>query len=132
LPRRAGRIRMSSPTSLVASHCPTGCPITLASATKPRRSTTRPEPPLSGRAFLAPSPGSGPDLTHCHCRAFLIHEMPRTVVDTPIGPLGLLASDVGLRAVLFDGDRVRPEGGSPVLDEAARQLGAYFDGDLVT
>ena len=58
--------------------------------------------------------------------------MPRTVVDTPIGPLGLLASDVGLQAVLFDGRRVRPEGSSPVLDEAARQLGAYFDGDLVT
>ena len=58
--------------------------------------------------------------------------MPRTVVDTPIGPLGLIASEGGLSAVLFDGRSVRPEGSSPVLVEAARQLEAYFDGDLVT
>jgi methylated-DNA-[protein]-cysteine S-methyltransferase len=57
--------------------------------------------------------------------------MPRAVVDSPIGPLGLVASDTALEAVLFDGGRVRPEGGSPVLTEAARQLDAYFDGDLV-
>jgi methylated-DNA-[protein]-cysteine S-methyltransferase len=57
--------------------------------------------------------------------------MPRTVVDTPIGPLGLVASDTALQGVLFDGRRVRPEGSSPVLDEAARQLAAYFGGDLV-
>jgi hypothetical protein len=58
--------------------------------------------------------------------------MPRTIVDSPIGPLGLIASDVGLRAVLFDGRRVRPEGRSPVLAEATRQLDAYFEGDPVT
>jgi methylated-DNA-[protein]-cysteine S-methyltransferase len=57
--------------------------------------------------------------------------MPRTVVDSPIGPLGLVASDAGLRAVLFDGRSVRPEGTSPILADAARQLAAYFDGDLV-
>jgi methylated-DNA-[protein]-cysteine S-methyltransferase len=57
--------------------------------------------------------------------------MARTVLDTPIGPLGLVASDTGLEAVLFDGRRVRPEGTSPVLDEAGRQLEAYFAGDLV-
>jgi methylated-DNA-[protein]-cysteine S-methyltransferase len=56
----------------------------------------------------------------------------RAVVDSPIGPLGLVASDEGLHAVLFDGRRIRPEGSSPVIDEAARQLDAYFDGDLVT
>ena len=54
------------------------------------------------------------------------------VVDTPIGPVGLVASDTALRAVLFDGGRVRAEGGSPVLEEAARQLDAYFAGDLVS
>jgi len=53
-------------------------------------------------------------------------------VDTPVGPLGLVASDSALRAVLFDGSRIRPEGRSPVLAEAARQLAAYFSGDLVT
>jgi methylated-DNA-[protein]-cysteine S-methyltransferase len=55
----------------------------------------------------------------------------RTVIDTPIGPLGLVASDTGLAAVLFDGRRIRPEGSSPVLDEAAGQLEAYFAGELV-
>jgi methylated-DNA-[protein]-cysteine S-methyltransferase len=58
--------------------------------------------------------------------------MPSTVVDSPIGPLGLIASEVGLQSVLFDGRRITPEGSSPVLEEATRQLDAYFDGDLVT
>jgi methylated-DNA-[protein]-cysteine S-methyltransferase len=52
-------------------------------------------------------------------------------VDTPIGPVGLVASDDGLRFVRFDGERVEPEGSSLVLDEARRQLEAYFAGDLV-
>jgi methylated-DNA-[protein]-cysteine S-methyltransferase len=56
--------------------------------------------------------------------------MPKAVLDTPIGPLGLVASDTGLRAVLFDGVRVRPEGTSVVLAEAERQLDAYFAGEL--
>jgi methylated-DNA-[protein]-cysteine S-methyltransferase len=34
--------------------------------------------------------------------------------------------------VLFDSGGISPEGSSPALDEAARQLEAYFDGDLVT
>ena len=58
--------------------------------------------------------------------------MHRTIVDTPIGPVGLVASDTAVSAVLFDGRRVRAEGGSPILDEAARQLRAYFAGDLVS
>ena len=58
--------------------------------------------------------------------------MPSTIVDSPIGPLGLIASGVGLQAVLFDGRRIREEGRSRVLAEAVRQLDAYFDGDLVT
>ena len=57
--------------------------------------------------------------------------MPQTVVDTPIGPLGLIASESGLRAVLFH-SKLEPQGKSRVLDAAARQLEAYFDGDLVT
>jgi methylated-DNA-[protein]-cysteine S-methyltransferase len=57
--------------------------------------------------------------------------MPRAVVDSPIGPLGLVASGTGLSAILFDGHRMRAEGASPVLAEAARQLDAYFDGELV-
>ena len=58
--------------------------------------------------------------------------MPSTVVDSPIGPLGLIASEAGLQSVLFDSGGISPEGSSPALDEAARQLEAYFDGDLVT
>jgi methylated-DNA-[protein]-cysteine S-methyltransferase len=54
------------------------------------------------------------------------------VLDSPIGSLGLIGSGSGLQAVLFDGGRVRAEGRSLVLEEAAHQLHAYFDGDLVT
>ena len=57
--------------------------------------------------------------------------MPRTVVDTPIGPLGLIASDTALQGVVFDGGRIRPDGKSRVLDDAARQLEDYFAGELV-
>jgi len=57
--------------------------------------------------------------------------MARTVVDTPIGPLGLIASDVALKGVVFDGRRIRAEGSSPVLDDATWQIESYFDGDLV-
>jgi methylated-DNA-[protein]-cysteine S-methyltransferase len=58
--------------------------------------------------------------------------MACTVVDSPIGALGLVASQAGLRAVLFDGHAMRPEGKSSILDEAVRQLEAYFDGELLT
>jgi methylated-DNA-[protein]-cysteine S-methyltransferase len=57
--------------------------------------------------------------------------MPSTVVDSPIGPLGLVASGAGLSEVWFDGRAIRVEGDSSVLAEAARQLDAYFDGELV-
>ena len=55
----------------------------------------------------------------------------RAIIDTPIGPVGLVASETALERVLFDGGRLRPEGRSPVLDEAARQLDAYFRGELI-
>ena len=55
----------------------------------------------------------------------------RTVVDSPIGPLGLVASQHALERVLFDGDRIRPEGRSPVLEATALQLEAYFGGELI-
>jgi len=57
--------------------------------------------------------------------------MPRTVVDSPIGPLGLIASETALEAVLFDARRIRADGRSPVLDDAARQFEAYFERELV-
>ena len=58
--------------------------------------------------------------------------MPCAILDSPNGPLGLVASDVAMRAVLFDGNNVQPEGRSKILDETTRQLDAYFAGDLVT
>jgi methylated-DNA-[protein]-cysteine S-methyltransferase len=57
--------------------------------------------------------------------------MAQTVVDTPIGPLGLVASDRALQSVTFGARRLRAEGRSRVLDDAARQLDAYFAGELV-
>jgi methylated-DNA-[protein]-cysteine S-methyltransferase len=57
--------------------------------------------------------------------------MARTVIDSPIGPLGLIASDAGLCGVLFGGCTIRPEGSSAVLLEATRQLEAYFNADLL-
>ena len=57
--------------------------------------------------------------------------MPRTVLETPIGPLGLVASDTALQAVMFGAGGIRPEGSSPALDRVVRQLNAYFRGELV-
>src|SRR3954468_1527637 len=57
--------------------------------------------------------------------------MRRARVDTPIGPLTLVASDAGLRAVLFAGQPPAegvPAGEHPTLDEAARQLRDWFAG----
>jgi methylated-DNA-[protein]-cysteine S-methyltransferase len=56
-------------------------------------------------------------------------------VDTPIGPLTLVASDAGLRSVLFAGQAPPPgvtAGREPVLDEAARQLREWFAGARTT
>ena len=59
-----------------------------------------------------------------------------TICASPLGPLTLVASDVGLVAILWPDDdplRVRlgplkPDGDHPILIEAARQLGDYFTG----
>jgi methylated-DNA-[protein]-cysteine S-methyltransferase len=56
-------------------------------------------------------------------------------VDTPIGPLTLVGSDAGLRAVLFAGAAPPVDAGAgrhPVLDEAARQLRDWFGGARTT
>jgi methylated-DNA-[protein]-cysteine S-methyltransferase len=60
----------------------------------------------------------------------------RAVVASPVGPLTLVASDVGLRAVLWPDDdpmRVRlavssDDPAHPVVAAAAAQLEEYFDG----
>ena len=58
--------------------------------------------------------------------------MPRTVVDSPIGPLGLVASESGLAGAALRRREDQAGGRSRVLAETARQLDAYFGGELVT
>ena len=60
-----------------------------------------------------------------------------TTIDSPIGPLGLVATDKGLRAVSWRGEETSVELPSdmldssdhPVLTKAAAQLAEYFCGD---
>ena len=68
------------------------------------------------------------------------------VIDTPIGPLTIVASDRGLRAVLWPDEELGPcqarrtpagarPAGSPaaaILQHGAEQLAEYFDGDRTT
>jgi len=61
----------------------------------------------------------------------------RTTLDTPIGPMTVVASDGGLRAVLWpdDSGRVRlpddivEDASHPVVVTASTQLREYFDGE---
>jgi methylated-DNA-[protein]-cysteine S-methyltransferase len=61
--------------------------------------------------------------------------MAHRTIDTPIGPLTLIASDDGLREIRFANDRAPrtvdgpTDADHPVLAEAARQLGEYFAGE---
>ncbi len=61
-------------------------------------------------------------------------ELVCTVIDSPIGPLTLVGSDAGLRAVVFQGESSGHAGEAvpgthPVLERAAGQLAEYFAGD---
>jgi methylated-DNA-[protein]-cysteine S-methyltransferase len=55
--------------------------------------------------------------------------MKSRVIDTPIGNLGLTASERGLTSVRWSGKGLAGDS-SPLLDEAAVQLHAYFKGEL--
>lgn len=62
-------------------------------------------------------------------------QLTQCTVPSPVGPITLVASPTGLRAVVWDGDAAdAPEtsdavpGRTPVLDEAVRQLDEYFAG----
>ncbi len=57
--------------------------------------------------------------------------MPSRGVDTPIGTLGLVASERGLSGVRWSATGL-PDDPSPLLDEAAAQLEAYFAGELTS
>jgi methylated-DNA-[protein]-cysteine S-methyltransferase len=56
--------------------------------------------------------------------------MKSRAVNTPIGTLGLVASERGLAGVHWSANGLADER-SPVLDEAAAQLEAYFAGELI-
>jgi methylated-DNA-[protein]-cysteine S-methyltransferase len=59
-----------------------------------------------------------------------------TTMDSPVGPLTIVASDAGVRAVLWPTDNpkrvplgdVERRDDHPVLSSAVEQLGEYFDG----
>jgi methylated-DNA-[protein]-cysteine S-methyltransferase len=58
-------------------------------------------------------------------------------IDTPLGPMVLAASELGLCGAWFDGQRHQPDAGGwphavrhPVLQQAEQQLAAYFAGTL--
>ena len=57
--------------------------------------------------------------------------MPSRAVDTPIGTLGLVASEDGLTSVRWSAKGL-PDASSALLDEAAAQLTAYFAGELTS
>ncbi len=75
-----------------------------------------------------------------HSPSVAADRLARTIIDTPIGPLGLAASPVGLRAVDFDATPSRvPPSSSPssvdpaakrILNQAADELDRYFRGTL--
>jgi len=65
------------------------------------------------------------------------HRTVRRTIDSPLGPLTLVADDSALVALYLDGQRHRPAEQAlgvpagpeePVLAEAVRQLGEYFGG----
>ncbi len=67
----------------------------------------------------------------------MIPALVSTVVDTPVGPLTIVASDAGVRAILWpedDPSRVRlspttEQADHPVLASTAQQLDEYFAGE---
>ncbi len=52
-------------------------------------------------------------------------------VETPIGTLGLVGSEAGLRQLRWSCDGLELDGECAVLDDAAAQLDAYFAGELL-
>jgi methylated-DNA-[protein]-cysteine S-methyltransferase len=70
----------------------------------------------------------------------MTERLASAIIDSPVGPLTVVVSDRGVRAVLWPADDERrvPSAGSldadaagthPVIDDVQRQLGEYFDGN---
>lgn len=61
--------------------------------------------------------------------------MTHTCIDTPVGRLTVMASEHGIRRILWAGEAPPPEcvpGESLLLTEATRQIGEYFKGSRTT
>jgi methylated-DNA-[protein]-cysteine S-methyltransferase len=56
--------------------------------------------------------------------------MPSRAVDTPIGTLGLVATEAGLSSVRWSSHGLGDDRSCAVLDDVAAQLEAYFAGEL--
>ncbi|HVV57493.1 MAG TPA: methylated-DNA--[protein]-cysteine S-methyltransferase [Gaiellaceae bacterium] len=54
--------------------------------------------------------------------------LPARACETPIGTLGLIGSNAGLREIRWTCDGLHTGGSCGVLDETARQLAEYFAG----
>ncbi len=54
--------------------------------------------------------------------------MEQKVIQSPLGPLTLTASEAALTGISFGGAEETTETASPVLEQAARELAEYFDG----
>ncbi len=80
----------------------------------------------SQRSLLAPA---GPKAHVPPVRCVITPEMWSRGVETPIGRLGLVASERGLTSVRWSAKGL-PDRSSRLLDEAAAQLQAYFAGEL--
>ncbi|MEO4043806.1 methylated-DNA--[protein]-cysteine S-methyltransferase [Hoeflea sp. CAU 1731] len=75
----------------------------------------------SHRTTTGPEPAASlPDVENC------------AHVETPVGTIAVVERDGRIVRLLWhsEAQRKRPQGQSEVLDEAVRQLSAYFDSDL--
>jgi len=61
-----------------------------------------------------------------------MEDMASTVVDSPIGPLGLVATSDGLAGVRFHAHAFPRGGTSAILDATTVQLESYFAGELTS
>ncbi len=52
------------------------------------------------------------------------------VIDSPVGAIAIAASDEAVERIELGGETEAPRVPHPLLDEAARQIAAYFDGRL--
>jgi methylated-DNA-[protein]-cysteine S-methyltransferase len=90
-----------------------------------------PYPAVSALLTLDADPSAGRPSHGPAVSCVITFEMPSRAVETPIGTLGLAASARGLTRVSWSASGMADDP-SPLLDEAAAQLEAYFAGELTS